>query len=182
MRLEKLITEIEVALEKECYLSALALALIIPDICAKVTYPEIYNTKGKDKGIGAAYAKWYDEYIGQYDISPLTGIGLLDGLSCWKLRCGFLHNWTIDLDEELSTDLNNVTFKIIVPGRSKISGSSVTYSSGLNGNKGFRHIELDLKTFCKKICAVFQHSYLENSEIREKLYDDASFNFFEVNY
>lgn len=69
---------------------ALALSLVIPDICAKYDYPDIYNKKAEyngHKGQGAAYAKWYDENIGNYDIDPITEIGLIDGSGCWRLRC-----------------------------------------------------------------------------------------------
>ena len=97
MRLGKMVTAIEDAIEKRCFLPALALSLVIPDICAKYDYPEIYkNSNGK------AYAKWYDENIGNYDIDPMTGVGLIDGKSCWKLRCEFLHSGSIDLDNFMS--------------------------------------------------------------------------------
>ena len=86
MRMDKIATAIEDAIEKRCFLPALALTLVIPDICAKYDYPDIYNKKAEyngRKGQGAAYSKWYDENIGNYDISPLTGIGLIDGFACW---------------------------------------------------------------------------------------------------
>ena len=84
MRTERIAFAIEDAIEKRCFLPALALSLVIPDICAQYDYPDIYNKRGCK---GKAYAKWYNENIGNCDIDPLTGIGLLDGRSCWKLRC-----------------------------------------------------------------------------------------------
>ena len=90
MRMNRIADAIEEAIEKRCFLPALALSLVIPDICAKYDYPDIYNKKAEydgRKGQGAAYSRWYDDNIGNYDIDPTTGIGLLDGRSCWKLRC-----------------------------------------------------------------------------------------------
>ena len=43
--LEK-INAIRVALEKECYLPALALALTLPDICGQIEYPELIRKNG----------------------------------------------------------------------------------------------------------------------------------------
>lgn len=178
---EKIVISIEEALNKECYLPALALTLVIPDICANLTYPEIYKKNefyNEYTGQGAAYAKWFDEYIAKYEINPISGIGSLDGRSCWKLRCGFLHSWEIDVDNVLSDENNDITFKFTV-NKSNNRGSSVSY--GKNGNKSFKHISEDLVTFCIKICSVFKHSYLDDKIIKEKL-DQLPFNFIEIYY
>ena len=53
--IDKLIEEINKALENELYFSALSLALTLPDICGKAEYP--------DKGSTSRYQLWYDEYI-----------------------------------------------------------------------------------------------------------------------
>jgi len=57
--IDRLIEEINKALEYELYFSALSLALTLPDICGKVEYP--------NKGSTSRYQLWYDEYIGQYE-------------------------------------------------------------------------------------------------------------------
>ena len=101
MKLKQIADEITDAINKQCYLPALALTLVVPDICAKYYYPEIYNKKEEyngHRGQGAAYAKWYDECIGKYNVDPETQIGLLDGRSCWRLRCDLLHEGSIELD------------------------------------------------------------------------------------
>lgn len=166
MRIERITNAIEDAIEKKCFLPALALSLVIPDICAKYDYPEIYNKKSKykgHKGQGAAYAKWYDNNIGDYDIDPKTGIGLLDGRGCWKLRCEFLHSGSVDLDEFMSIDDKNITFKLISSNYSDlrwtIGGcSSVRYSD----DKKNQEIELDIVNLCGKILAVLKETYLKD--------------------
>ena len=42
MRMDIIATAIEDAIEKRCFLPALSLSLVIPDICAKYDYPDIY--------------------------------------------------------------------------------------------------------------------------------------------
>ena len=168
MRMDKIATAIEDAIEKRCFLPALALQLVIPDICAKYEYIDIYNKKtdyNGHKGQGAAYAKWYDENIGNYDIDPTTGIGLLDGRSCWKLRCEFLHSGVIDLDDFMSVEDKHITFRLISSQYSDlkygIGGcSGVEYSE----DKKNQDIEVDIVNLCGKILAVLRYSYLTNED------------------
>ena len=168
MRMDRIADAIEDAIEKRCFLPALALTLVIPDICAKYDYPDIYNKKAEyngRKGQGAAYSKWYDENIGNYDIDPTTGIGLLDGRSCWKLRCEFLHSGVIDLDDFMSVEDKHITFRLISSQYSDlkygIGGcSGVEYSE----DKKNQDIEVDIVNLCGKILAVLRYSYLTNED------------------
>ena len=184
MRIDKIAVAIEDAIEKRCFLPALALSLVIPDICAKYDYPDIYNRQAEyngHKGQGAAYAKWYDENIGKYDINPDTGIGLLDGRSCWKLRCEFLHSGSIDLDDFMSTDDKNMTFKLVSSQYSNlkytIGGfSSVIYSK----DKKNQEIELDVVNLCGKILAVLRHSYLKDESFI-RITENEALNYIEYN-
>lgn len=163
--MDRIADAIEDAIEKRCFLPALALTLVIPDICAKYDYPDIYNKKAEyngRKGQGAAYSKWYDENIGNYDISPLTGIGLIDGFACWKLRCEFLHSGSIDLDGFMSIDEKCITFKIT---SSEFSADLKYFVGGCSGvsysvDKKNLDIEIDVGNFCGKILAVLRHTYL----------------------
>jgi hypothetical protein len=56
--------------------SALALALVIPDICGSIEYP----TKPK---VGNRYRDWCDEWGKMVSIS---------GADCYALRCAYLHS------------------------------------------------------------------------------------------
>lgn len=98
---------------------------------------------------------------GNYDIDPKTGIGLIDGRSCWKLRCEFLHSGSIDLDNFMSVDDKHITFKLISSRYSDlkwtIGGCSAVACSE---NKKKQDIELDIVNLCGKILAVLRHSYL----------------------
>ncbi len=155
-------------MKKRCFLPALALSLVIPDICAKYDYPNIYDKKDKYKGHagqGAAYAKWYDENIGNYDADPKTHIPLIDGRGCWKLRCEFLHCGSVDLDDFMSKDGKCISFRLISSEYSTIDGiiggcSGVSYSA----DKKKQEIDLDIANFCGKILAVLRESYLSDEK------------------
>ena len=160
MRMNVIIISIKDAINKKCFLPALALSLVVPDICAQYDYPEFFDKKKKVKynghtGQGAAYAKWYDENIGKYDISPKTGIGLIDGWECWKLRCGFLHSASIDIGG--------------------ISG--VEYTE----DKKDMVIKIDIANLCGKILAVLEHSYLHDEDFINTT-EKELLNYEEINY
>lgn len=176
MKMDKIANAIEDAIEKRCFLPALALSLVIPDICAKYDYPEIYKQKG---GNGKAYAKWYDENIGNSDVDPITKIGLLNGKGCWKLRCDFLHSGSIDLDGFMSVDDKNVTFKLTSSKYSNLKHtmggcSGVAYSE----DKKEQDIELDIVNLCGKILAVLKCSYLTDDRFINET-DNIALNYVE---
>ncbi len=50
MKVDQIAIAIKNAIEKRCFLPALALSLVIPDICAQYDYPEIYNKKSEYNG------------------------------------------------------------------------------------------------------------------------------------
>lgn len=47
---EQIIKEINICLEHECFMSALGMALTLPDICGKAEYPTDGVTKGISNG------------------------------------------------------------------------------------------------------------------------------------
>lgn len=165
MRVDKIIESIEDAIEKRCFLPALALSLVLPDICAQYDYPKIYDKKAEYngcKGEGAAYAKWYDENIGNYDIIPRTGIAPLDGKNCWKLRCQFLHSGSIDLDHFMSGDDRHIEFSLVAMETSALNCGIIGGCSSIEYDKDMKNlrIELDVVNFCGKILEVIKYSYL----------------------
>ena len=184
MKIETIISEIEKALQNKCFLSALALTLVLPDICGQYDYPEIYNRKDDyngHRGQGGAYAKWYDNNIRKNNVDPEALIDLMDGWSCWKLRCQFLHNGSIDLDDVMSSEEKRVHFKLI---SSEFSNSETTlggYSAIFyDEEKKNCTINLDIVNFCEVILEELKHSYLNNKRFIEET-DSASLNYIEIN-
>ena len=52
----RIIKEIKVALDNECYIVALMGALTLPDICGKSAYPNVER-------VGDRYKRWCDTYV-----------------------------------------------------------------------------------------------------------------------
>ena len=81
--INKLIDDMDNALKANCYLSALSIALILPDICGKAAYPK--------KLVGKRYIKWFDENIGAYEQDThKNSLPHLNGELVYNLRNCFL--------------------------------------------------------------------------------------------
>ncbi len=184
MRIEMLIDAIEDAIKKKCFLPALTMTLILPDICAKYDYPEIYHgSKKEGKGIGVAYAKWYDENISQFDkpdyeksdmesesktiFQELADKTILTGWQLWKLRCGFLHEGSVDIDKEMCDKDSEVHFKLIA---TPFSNFEYTLGGVSKASKQGNHytVEVDVAQLCGKIIAVLKNSYINEPDFMEK--------------
>lgn len=57
--IDEITKEIKICLNNNCYIAALSLALMLPDICGKAEYP---NRKTTER-----YKKWYYEYVGKFE-------------------------------------------------------------------------------------------------------------------
>ncbi len=93
----RIIDEINVSLDNGCYMAALSLALMLPDICGCAEY----GVKEKN---GIRYIGWYDKYIGQYEKNPskLNGdenIHYLSGEVVYSLRNNVLHQGTPNINK-----------------------------------------------------------------------------------
>ena len=51
----RIVKEVKLALDNECYIVALMGALTLPDICGKSAYPNL--------GVGERYRNWCDTYV-----------------------------------------------------------------------------------------------------------------------
>ena len=95
--IELFIDEIEKNIESKNYLSALHLALSIPDMLGKIAYPELHKNK--------PYIKWFDTYVRSNIFGLLysdefyasTGCPRICGKVCYALRCKLFHEGTNDL-------------------------------------------------------------------------------------
>lgn len=149
------INEIQKSIEHECYLSALALALTIPDICGKAEYP---NAKGsKDR-----YVKWYDTYLGLYERcdSPYSAdMPYLSGEMLYSLRCSVLHQGNPNVEGgNIHEDRCKVDEFTLVIDEDYDSGlSCVSYGAGMK--IVHRKIEVNIVNICKKLCLTAEKYY-----------------------
>jgi len=100
--LEEFFNEIERDIKSKCFLSALSLTLMIPDICSKL----------ENKRNSKAYIEWFNKWVyekfysfpTEEDIkqfnSPNSDLHRIkfNGMVCYKLRCAILHNGNLKLD------------------------------------------------------------------------------------
>ena len=93
--INNLIADLNKALDNNCFLSALSLALTLPDICGKAKFPNEKSTKKR-------YIDWYDDYVGKYEQCPgYEGrMPYLSGEVVYNLRCSFLHQGNPNLEKE----------------------------------------------------------------------------------
>ena len=69
-------------IETENWYSALTVALTIPDICGRVTSPEVRSSQTR-------FETWFNSYVGHHYKSPFHGedFTFLSGADCYALRC-----------------------------------------------------------------------------------------------
>lgn len=145
-----LIKDIEKALEAKAYLSALALALTIPDICGKMAYP---NLNGSEP-----YKKWFDEYLSEmYTVSNKSS-NLFDSTTCYKLRCAFLHAGNTEKIPAIDE------FEL---GINCCDSYSQTWKN--NDVKNIRHqIRINVDQFCQFIITATREFYNKNIDLYSK--------------
>lgn len=107
----KIINEVRKAIKNKTYLSALTLALTIPDICSQVE-------TGKEDSVRGIYIDWFNKHIDKeaFDL----GIGefkeqTFNGNMCYALRCKVLHNGNVELKQtsrNLKIELDHFQFTI----------------------------------------------------------------------
>lgn len=141
------IKAIKKAIECECYLPALALALTLPDICSQIET----NKKGR-----LQYVDWYNKYV-----KPLYFIAnedtpdvQFDGELCYALRCSLLHEGNFELKDRNEKLLIDV-FKLHVD---KVFGQPNMHSSYYKKDEK-RFIDLDAYGLCFFICSAARTFY-----------------------
>lgn len=142
------IEDIKKSLQNNCYYSALALALTLPDICGKVTYPEI-------KSVGERYIKWFDTYIGNYEQSPLSkeddnwkDLPYLNGEICYNLRCALLHQGENDLQNRNIKSFSLDEFTLIIETQNEFE---IYCDSSRKNNDGHKALKIQIRNLCNKI-------------------------------
>lgn len=162
--INRLIYEVNEALNHELYMAALCTVLTIPDICAKAIYP---NLKNKQR-----YIKWYDENIGQYDRDKEdTVMPYLSGEVVYQLRCSLLHQGTPNIDKEnIKEECCKIDKFIILVEKTKefsmYHDSAEVHREGYNGKIGpvKREYTVNVQRLCMMITRVAKKEYEENRD------------------
>ena len=126
--IDRLISEIRQALESELYLSALALALTLPDTCGKAEYPK--------KKVGKRYTDWCKKYVILDKCDSPYGYDMpyLNEDVIYSLRCSLLHQSTPNIKKEEieETRCKVDKFELVASKNATASGdlSMVAYGKG----------------------------------------------------
>lgn len=167
--IEKLVADINKALDHAAYFSALSLALTLPDICGKAKYP---NSK-----VGERYIKWYDEYVGQYEKCPCEDCNeakmpYLSGEVVYSLRNCLLHQGTPNIDSSKINDSANKVdrFELVIEKKNEFdiyadSSSVCTNYFGNDCTGTMRTYQVSIRRLCLILTACAKGYYRENKEL-----------------
>jgi hypothetical protein len=170
----RMIEDVQKALDAQAYMAALALALVIPDVCGKAEYPNEKSSK-------ARYTKWFDQEISYSEhpdysnMDPLKEkeakkLPHLNGEAIYQLRCAILHQGNPNIDnDKIQNDENKIGHFIIEYEKPKVLSIYVD-SPQYNNFTGKKSYRVNLNLLCLIICAVAKGYYDGNKE---------KFNFFE---
>lgn len=165
--INRLIEDINKALDAEAYMAALSLVLTLPDICAKAEYGD--SLKNKER-----YIKWFDEYIGQYEKAPVksgqTEMPYLSGEVVYQLRCSILHQGTPNIDtdkikdESCKIDCFTLVIEKKKPFDIYVDTSSIITMMNPKESKPVRSYRVNARRLCLIITNVAKGYYEENQD------------------
>lgn len=159
--LKRIVKEIKGALENELYISALSLALIIPDICGKVKYPDLRT--------GERYVKWYNEFVSKNFLSRdevpefyNESLPKVDGNLIYKLRCSMLHEGDPNVTKDKHCDVD--FFKLVTERDNPChiyAGNCLEVSQDSDG-KTTRTVSINIRSFCAVMIIIAMNYYNDN--------------------
>lgn len=128
--------------------SALGMALVLPDICGSVAFPNL--------GVGERYKKWFNKYVVKPD-DPMfkKDCFAFDGAICYKLRCAYLHSGNFNLGD--ADEVKNIERFVVHYNRDKL----IRASSAVRSEKTCA-ISIDLGVLCSFICRAATEFYMDN--------------------
>lgn len=156
----RIIDEVKKSIDNECFIAALSLALMIPDICGKAEYPELQSQTKK------RYIKWYNTHIGYFEKpTDSDDMPYPSGEIIYSLRNSLFHQGTpnialkdIKKEEQCKANIFILTISDVADG----GFSSIEHGSGhtiIN-----RSLEINIVNLCNKLCLAGKHYYWDNKE------------------
>lgn len=164
---DKIINDVNKALDAGAYLAALSLLLTLPDICAKAEYGSTMKNKER-------YITWYEENIGQYDKAPFQidekTMPYLSGEVVYQLRCSLLHQGTPNVEKSKINDdackIDRFILAVEEKKTSKIYADSACISecSLRTSERSVRSYQVNICRLCQIITATAHGYYIANRE------------------
>ena len=168
----KIIEDINKSLDNDCFITALALALTLPDICGKAKYPN-------EKRNNVRYINWYDECIGSHEqcTDDDAQMPYLSGEVVYQLRCSLLHQGNPNINKDKVKEEQCKIDRFILVTEKKKEWNNLTDSSTKieipDENKlekaYYREYKVNVRRLCYILTACAEDYYNKNK---------AFFNFF----
>ncbi|MDB1956853.1 hypothetical protein PMY38_11265 [Clostridium tertium] len=164
------INAIKQALECECYLPALSLALTLPDICGQIEYPDYIFNNG-NRNVGKQYKSWFDEWVNKYfaDSSGLTDDfkqaknPYFTGKMCYELRCSFLHSGNSDINDfgEKEDEKNKYSyhFELCINGCDSLGAYWKCSQPDNIKTQKLITVRIDISTLCQNLLLAAEDYY-----------------------
>lgn len=156
--IKQLVDDINKSLSCEAYLSALSLALMLPDVCGKAEYHNLKN-------VGDRYKRWYDEFVGKYETYNGRTTPFLSGEVVYSLRNSYLHQATPNIDKDKIKENQNKIDEFILQIQPKnqfdiYSDTSAVMNSGVSDKRIYY---VNVRRLCFIISQTALGYYKENA-------------------
>ena len=159
--INRIVHEIRMALSHELYLSALALALTLPDTCGKAEYPN-------EKYSGARYKKWCSQYVisDRHDSPYGYDMPYLSEEIIYNLRNSLLHQSTPNIEKSTihESRCRVDKFELVITGEDGTNGdlSEVAYDKDMNIVQ--RGLKVHISHLCYILSTAAEDYYKNNKE------------------
>ena len=160
--IERIIDDINKALDAEAYMAALSLVLTLPDICAKAEYGDVGSNSLR-------YIEWYNENIGQYECPP-NDCGdenpYLSGEIVYQLRCSVLHLGTPNVNKNKIKEGRCAVdhFTLVVEKKKPFDIYADASSVVEHNGEKTRSYHVNIRRLCLIITATASNYYKKNKD------------------
>lgn len=151
------VDDIRNALKHRSWFSALALALVLPDMCGMAEDPAM--------GVAGRYISWYDRFVTPMmkDDNVKADRPYMSGEMVYNLRNTFLHQGAPTINTgKVKEAVNQIDeFALSLDDDNPIHGMTLTCSFE---DVSYKFMTVDVTNLCKKICDAAMSYYEDNRE------------------
>ena len=149
--INRIIEEINVCMNNNCYLAALSTALTLPDVCGLAEY-------GEKAPVGYRYKSWIDKFVFEYDEGKYKDkFNISLGEVVYNLRNNTLHSLKFSVNNK-----NINKFELLIQNVNTSSLTCCDIASVRDGN--YNYLCISVPSLIIKICDVVKEYYHNNKE------------------
>ena len=157
--IEQIVSEIRMALSHELYLSALALALTLPDTCGKAEYPDEDHN-------GVRYRNWCSQYVITDRCDSPYGYDMpyLNEEIIYSLRNSLLHQSTPNVEKSTIRESRCKIdqFELVATKENSANGDLSMVSYGKDMCIVHRELQVYISHLCYILCTAAENYYRNN--------------------